>query len=249
MKKHILFALFLSLATSICYSQVKINVQGGAGINGITKEEAYKANFGYRFGVGVEIPLVRTWSLQTGLQFLNRKSTADESVFGYTLYEGEEVALYQKVKSTINAVYLQLPVKIATCLPIGKNCGLQISAGPYIAYGIGGSTDGDVWQEPHWNSSDLVTPGKDLAAHMEFKFDTFDKNGGLKRLDIGLSVGADFKYKSFFVGCGVEYGLLPIDKEFPKNMLKATLNGDQTTVAPHNFGVEFHVGYCFSLGK
>ena len=120
MKKHILFALFLSLATSICYSQVKINVQGGAGINGITKEEVYKANFGYRFGVGVEIPLVRTWSLQTGLQFLNRKSTADESVFGYTLYEGEEVALYQKVKSTINAVYLQLPVKIATCLPIGK---------------------------------------------------------------------------------------------------------------------------------
>ena len=101
MKKHILFALFLSLATSICYSQVKINVQGGAGINGITKEEVYKANFGYRFGVGVEIPLVRTWSLQTGLQFLNRKSTADESVFGYTLYEGEEVALYQKVKSTI----------------------------------------------------------------------------------------------------------------------------------------------------
>ena len=249
MKKHILFALFLSLATSICYSQVKINVQGGAGINGITKEEVYKANFGYRFGVGVEIPLVRTWSLQTGLQFLNRKSTADESVFGYTQYEGEEVALYQTVKSTINAVYLQLPVKIATCLPIGKNCGLQISAGPYIAYGIGGNSDMEVAQSIT-SANDGITSGNiPKVNYLKVKFDTFDKDGGLKRLDIGLSIGADFKYKSFFVGCGVEYGLLPIDKEFPKDILKATLDGNQTMVSPHNFGVELHVGYCFSLGK
>ena len=47
---------------------------------------------------------------------------------------------------------------------------------------------------------------------------TFDKNDGLKRLDIGLSLGVDFKYKQLFAGIGAEYGFLPIDKEFPKDI-------------------------------
>lgn len=74
MKKHVLLVLLLGLTTSFCYSQVKVSVQGGAGFSGITKDKNYKADFGYRFGVGVEFPLARAWSLQTGLQLLNRKS-------------------------------------------------------------------------------------------------------------------------------------------------------------------------------
>ena len=50
MKKQLLIALLLGLSTTICHSQVKINVQGGTGLTGITKNENYNANFGYRFG-------------------------------------------------------------------------------------------------------------------------------------------------------------------------------------------------------
>ena len=53
MKKHLLIALVLGLSTTICHSQVKISVQGGTGLTGITQNENYNANFGYRFGVGV----------------------------------------------------------------------------------------------------------------------------------------------------------------------------------------------------
>ena len=62
MKKHVLLVLLLGLTTSFCYSQVKVSVQGGAGFSGITKDKNYKADFGYRFGVGVEFPLARAFS-------------------------------------------------------------------------------------------------------------------------------------------------------------------------------------------
>ncbi len=49
----------------------------------------------------------------------------------------------------MSAVYLQLPVKIGTYLPLNTDCGLQISAGPYVAYGIGGNIDGEMKRDPH----------------------------------------------------------------------------------------------------
>ena len=76
---------------------------------------------------------------------------------------------------------------------------------------------------------------------------TFDKNDGLKRLDIGLSLGVDFKYKQLFAGIGAEYGFLPIDKEFPKDIFKYSIQENQTLVSPRNIGIEFHVGFCCLL--
>lgn len=150
----------------------------------------------------------------------------------------------------MSAVYLQLPVKIATYLPLNTDCGLQISAGPYIAYGIGGNIDGEMKRDPHWSGSGLVPEGfEDLGTHREFCSDTFNKDRGLKRLDIGLSAGVDFKYKSFFVGGAVEYGLLPVSKEFLKSMFEDVFDENKITRSPHNFGVELHVGYCFNLWK
>ena len=58
-----------------------------------------------------------------------------------------------------------------------------------------------------------------------------------------------FKYKSFFVGGAVEYGLLPVSKEFLKNMFEDVFGENKITRSPHNFGMELHVGYCFNLWK
>ena len=217
MKKHLLIALVLGLSTTICHSQVKISVQGGTGLTGITKNENYNANFGYRFGVGVEFPIDKTWSMQTGLQLLNRSYSIDEAVTALGITEtGKQIYMGLGIDSKINGIYLQVPIKVAAYLPLNNNCGLQFSGGPYIAE----------------------------ATHK-----TFDKNEGLKCLDIGLSLGVDFKYKCLFAGIGAEYGLLPIDKEFPKDLFKYSFQEDQTLVSPHNIGIEFHVGFCFNAGK
>ena len=141
MKKHLLIALVLGLSTTICHSQVKISVQGGTGLTGITQNENYNANFGYRFGVGVEFPIDKTWSMQTGLQLLNRSYSIDEAVTALGITEtGKQIYMGLGIDSKINGIYLQVPIKVAAYLPLNNNCGLQFSGGPYIALGIGGKS-------------------------------------------------------------------------------------------------------------
>lgn len=250
MKKRIWIGLLLVLLTSTSYSQVTISVQGGAGLTGITKSENYNANIGYRFGVGVDFPIDRTWSLQTGIQFLNRSYSIDEEATAYGTTGGQEVIVGLGVDSKMNALYLQLPIKVAAYLPLNDDCGLQFSAGPYIAYGIGGKSDLEWKFATHTkpNTDDLTTDTPKVLGGKE-SHDTFSKDGGLKRLDIGLSIGADFKYKRLFAGIGAEYGFLPIDKEFPKDIFNYAFDIDKTLVSPRNIGVEFHIGFCFNAGK
>ena len=121
MKKQLLIALLLGLSTTICHSQVKINVQGGTGLTGITKNENYNANFGYRF--------------------LNRSYSVDEGITALgTNEEGKQTYMVLGIDSKINGIYLQVPIKVAAYLPLNNNCGFQFSGGPYIAYGIGGKS-------------------------------------------------------------------------------------------------------------
>ena len=111
MKKHLLIALVLGLSTTICHSQVKISVQGGTGLTGITKNENYNANFGYRFGVGVEFPIDKTWSMQTG-----------------ALKEGAEmlyVAMFDEIDegTAIFKCAKKVPVGASTFVPIEEGIG------------------------------------------------------------------------------------------------------------------------------
>lgn len=39
-----------------------------------------------------------------------------------------------------NRQFLELPIMVAACLNFTKNSGLVLSAGPYVAYGVGGKT-------------------------------------------------------------------------------------------------------------
>ena len=253
MKRQLLIALLLGLSATICYSQVKINAQAGTGLTGITKNENYNANFGYRFGLGVEFPIDRTWSLQTGLQLLNRSYSIDETVTALgTSEKGKQMYIGLDIDSKTNAIYLQVPIKMAAYLPLNDKCGLQFSAGPYIAYGIGGKSSLN-WLIATSESIDtdnltVEFPNTSLKQG-EASHKTFSKDRGLKRLDIGLSLGIDFKYKRFFAGIGAEYGFLPIDKEFPKDLFKYIFQEDQKLVSPRNIGVELHVGFCFYAGK
>lgn len=270
MKKLITIALLLGTVTSFCYSQtydndsrVKILIQGGAGLNGITKSENYKADFGYRFGVGVEYLLNQTWSLQTGIQVLNRRySIDDEASVLNPVGDGKYAVSGDMIKAKKNAIYLQIPVKAAMYLPFNVNAGLQLSAGPYIAYGIGGKSNME-WTHADGEIALLNPDNPELVLGTDpptlytriIDHGTFDKERGLIRFDLGLSVGVDFKYKQFFAGVGAEYGFLAIDNDFSKDYFKENINDYQygakvaTSVSPHNYGVEMHVGFCFSAGK
>lgn len=248
-----LVVVLLSLVASYGYGQIRFNVQGGAHLTGITQTSDYSAQIGYRVGVGLEIPLKQQWSLQTGLQFMDRRYHIDEMFKNYTVSDDgkEQHRVCLALENQVIAYYLQMPVKVAYSLPVWTQSSLCFNGGVYLAYGIGGDTDADI----EYLESLLITDGyvdgfnssmgSSNTTYQTFtsSTDTFSKDG-LKRFDMGISLGADYKYRNWFAGLSVEYGLLPISKEFVKSVSSA-LKGDVSTVSPHNIGFELHVGYSF----
>lgn len=251
MKKRFFFGLLMTFLSSVGFAQVNFTIQGGTNLTGITQSKDYNARFGYRVGVGVEFPVNKTWALQTGLQFLNRSYSFDQSfAFGIGMNQNEAITCVLGMDSKINAISLQLPLKVSAFVPLNKDCGLQFSAGPYVAYGIGGKSN--------WNwDIEYIYPLEDNGFHDGNyvaksgggKQDTFGNGAveGLKRWDVGICAGVDFKYKFLFAGFGAEYGFMPIHTEMPKVMTDYVLGVDHTVVSPHNIGLEIHVGFCFSL--
>lgn len=245
MKKEIL--LFLMLCGSLCcFAQVKFNVQAGASLTSITKSKDYEPKIGYRIGVGMEVPIDKTWSFQTTLFFLNKSFSYDKSeMFGPLPFLTEYSMIKYLMDSRINALYLQLPLEIAARILLHNQCSLKLSAGPYISYGIGGKS----WTrfstipiDNHYaKSATLTVPVHQVSRNEKSTF----SHGGLKRFDLGLTLGADFEYKRLFVGGAFEYGLTPITTDIPKNTLDYLTEKDKTVVSPHHLGFNVHVGISF----
>lgn len=252
MKKLFLIALLLGMSTTICHSQVKISVQGGTGLTGITKSKNYNADFGYRFGVDFNFPINQTWSIQTGLQLLNRSYSFKDNMshkVNLSFVTGiKELRYHLFLDSKINALYLQIPIKTAIYFPVSNQCGIRFSIGPYIAYGIGGKINNASRLDTYITHTRALFDNGSLLQTDESSENTFG-NDGLKRIDLGINIGSDFRYKQFFFGISAEYGLLPINKECPEDLFNYAFELDQKVISPHNIGVEFHVGFCFSVGK
>lgn len=249
MKKRFLLGLLIVLVSSACFAQVKLSLQGGTSLTGITGGTDYNACMGYRLGIGIGFPVNKVWSVQTGLQVLNRRYSFEQTkLYEVATAEGAQGYITAYAKSQINAVYLQLPVKVAAFVPINKNCGFQFSAGPYLSYGIGGHSTLEMAyaaMESGYEDGKIHPAGGSSSGITGSKHATFDSRDGLKRMDVGLSVGVDFKYRFLFAGFGAEYGFVPIDKKFPKDINSSVLGIEQKLVSPHNIGLEIHIGFCF----
>ena len=121
-------------------------------------------------GIGAKYALNKTWVLQSALEFVS--------------IGGKDDMDYVK-NAKMNELYLQIPVRIAARLPLGKDYHASLNAGPYIACGVGGKTSGSIPYYHDTGSSD----GNRL-----FKIDTFgnilENNAGNRRLDGGIIVGS-----------------------------------------------------------
>jgi Outer membrane protein beta-barrel domain len=81
--------------------------------------------------------------------------------------------------------YLEIPVNIGARFEIADNVKLYGMAGPYFAFGISGKSKGNGSDESvKWGSGD---------------------DADVKRLDIGLNIGAGVEVSNFLIG--IQYGL------------------------------------------
>ena len=174
MKKNLLFVLFTFLSVT-AFSQVTWNAKVGMNISNYTGDNEMNSKVGFKIGGGLEYGLTELWSLQPSLLISTKGAKYDDL--------------------TMNTVYLELPIMAAARMAITDDTNIVISAGPYLACGVGGNTSlGDI------------------------KVDTFGDEG-LDRFDAGLGLGVAAEFGKIVVGLEGQVGLVDVEKiGNPKNI-------------------------------
>ena len=221
MRKIIIIICFAMAAlASSAQSPISFHAKAGIGTSNFWgKHSSSETRIAYKAGIGAEYALSRTWVVQSALEFVSIGGK-DEIKYG---------------KADMNELYLQIPVMMATRLTLNKNYHISLSAGPYVAIGLGGKTSG----ERH----DYT--GSHHSNDYRFKLDTFgsmlDNNMGNQRFDTGIAMGLTFEYHRFVIGAETQVGFVTVNKQ-----LNLMMNPDgYSENLPRNFAAFFTVGYRF----
>ena len=180
-----LLAVALMIATAAS-AQVSFGIQGGANLsNMMHNAEGLSTNpkFGFNAGVLTDIGLTHNMGIRSGLFFTTKGFRTPEETIG----SGEHSSTMES--TSMNLMYLQIPVHFAYKVDVMPGTRIVFHAGPYVAYGIGGS----------------------LRADGE-RVDDFTAFGdeGFKPFDFGLGIGVGFEFGRFLTGIGWDMGLLNI---------------------------------------
>ena len=175
---------------------ITFGVRGGinfAKLSG-TESDELDAHVGFNFGVNVDIPLLQSLYLQTGLYATQK---------GWK-YEDEEKA---------NPLYLEVPVLASYRYNISDDVQLQFNVGPYFAYGVAGkckvSYMGEEEEIDYFGDDEDTLGGK--------RFDVGLQVGTgvtIKKFFVGCAYevgfakaleGEDFKNTNFMVNVGFNF--------------------------------------------
>jgi hypothetical protein len=223
--RKIIITLCLALAALSGTAQNPLSFHAKAGIGTSYFHGKYtgrETKIAYKAGVGAEYILNRTWSLQSALEFVSIGGKKEIEYMG---------------KADINEMYIQLPIMIAARLNLGKDYHASLSAGPYVAIGVGGKSSGEI--------NDYASSS--MSSSYRFKIDTFgsmiDGKMGNNRFDAGLAIGLTFDYRRFIIGAEVQVGFVTVNKQL--NQMIQEEYGGYDKYLPKNFASFFTLGYRF----
>ena len=130
--KKALMIMCMAVATSAVRAQSPISFYAEAGIGTSRlygKHSGSDTQIACKAGIGAEYALNKTWALRSALEFVSIGGRDD---MDYVRNAG------------MNELYLQIPVRVAARLPLGKDYHASLNVGPYIACGVGGKTSGSI---------------------------------------------------------------------------------------------------------
>lgn len=172
--------------------KVVLGVRGGlniatfSGYENIDGDGALDSKVGFRFGVSVDLPIVNSFYINSGLFYSVKGAKAEEN-------DGEDY-----YKQNLSAGYLELPIYASYRLNFESESQLQINFGPYFAYGVNGK-----YKEEERYDSDTYKDKYDL-------FGTDEDQAGFKRFDCGLGIGMGYTFHKFYLGFDYQFGLTNI---------------------------------------
>ncbi|ADV44181.1 outer membrane beta-barrel protein [Bacteroides helcogenes] len=211
----------MGVLTSVAQCPVSFHAEGGIGTSYFWgKNSSSETKIAYKAGISAGFALSKTWEMQSALEFVSIGGKDEIEYVG---------------KANMNELYLQIPVMIAAHLKLSKNYHISLSAGPYIAIGIGGKTSGEKYD---YTSSSL-------SGNYRFRLNTFGKmqenNIGNNRFDTGITMKLIFEYHRFIIGAETQVGLITVNKQ-----LNQIINSNENSrYLPKNFASFFTFGYRF----
>lgn len=221
-KKLLLLFIFL-LAGSSVFAQVRVGVKAGFNLADMKYEPKDETNGtpdanslpSFNAGFIVDVPLIQGLALQPGLMVSGKGSKV--------AYTTNNLGNYT---TTINPIYLEVPVNILFKPQIGPGTRLYFGAGPYFAMGIAGK------QKFTFEDAPIIGNGY-TSHHLKFGNGSDDD---LKATDVGANVLAGFEFSNGLI-VGAQYGI-----SFTNN---APDNSNNKSKILRNKVLSFSVGYLF----
>lgn len=199
MKKTALFLVFLC-AGIIANAQFKVGVTAGLNFANVNQNfedpnEEFNTQFRLapRVGVIANYALSDMISIRSGLAYSSKgykqNESGSEEAFGVTYtYESKE---------TFNVSYLEVPINLAI-----KTGNFEFLAGPYVAFGIGGTYEFSHNESASDGSSFNIEGDYDIGFSQEVTAEQDDEDKiWINGTDIGMRVG---------VGYDVGFGLIQV---------------------------------------
>ena len=177
----------LGMVSLVSAQSASLNIKGGLNMPNFYGKNLSDKNInpGFHIGVGADLEFITDVSIQTGLYFSSKgaKYTANIPVGG------------GQVKYEVTSNYIQLPIHLAYKIDIKPGTRMFLHAGPYLAYGVGGTRD----ITAGWEGNQVVIGPKDS--------NTFDKKWGYKPFDVGVGLGVGIEFELFLIDLGWDMGL------------------------------------------
>lgn len=194
MKKIIFAALVSSLFAIGAMAQSRPGIIVSAGYQGskVTGFDKAKIASGARTGVAIDVPVLTSGTMQLSVQpGLN--------------FSMKGVAYGDKEKVSNSCYYVDLPILANLRFDVDSRLNAFVNAGPYIAYGVGGTAKSSGKTETYNPFKKTTILGKEI--------------GGLRAFDWGLQVGAGVEYSRIMLTVGTQVGLYDITPDIDIHLL------------------------------
>lgn len=143
----------------------------------------YDGRKGVAFGAAVDVNLIKSFSINTGLYFTMKGASINEE----ETQVGDMLGMKAKTTKAVN--FLELPVYASYHLRFTSDSDLQIFFGPYFGYGVYGKSGVKM---------------RDTDGYAQEKVKLFSKSQGYHRWQSGIGLGASYTFDNHYV-VGLQY--------------------------------------------
>ena len=182
-KKSFLLTIAMLAIVTVASAQMSLGVKGGVNMSNFYGDELTDKNMKIGFNVGLlaDYEIAYNSAIQSGLFFITHGFKSETTTWN--------------AEYTENLMYLRIPIHYAYKIDVTPGTKVVLHAGPYVAYGVGGSRKASVGNiSGEWDVDKIFG----------------DEVGQYKPFDAGLGLGVGAEFGPLLLDLGWDMGLVSI---------------------------------------